>query len=487
VRIIPRRELTPEERAERGKLLREALEKFLRYLQERPEEPQRPKRPRRRADPSPFDANGIAAAASSPPAHGALMAMLKPHEWERPEASNQDNVPLYVHKVTGKLSGRLEYYVVVPESAKADAIERAPRELAEQMLAEYGPRTALLHLRTCAAAASRPKGKSEFALSRKQVLAAIGLSKRKDLSAEDKDRLAMEAIRQLQSIGLLIVRLERNGERIEYEARLTPLWVLGVELHGQLCFDAVPPYRRAEDWVLVGKEGLWGEVFLAGDFRQFAALPEAIFELDDERNKLPFALAVTLWFRARVEGKDELLVSNVELVRFHERGEAELDRRDRYKLRRQVLHAISEQERWGWQADFSLWPEELRPECDRLQTDYWGEFLKCQTIFRPIPGSPAALMVDANQRVRRGFLDAPPQAQALPEPEPKAEPAKSIEGGRDLLAARRAMGLTQAQMAARLGITQSLLSYIENGRRPLSATVKTKLEALLKAHEEGEQ
>jgi hypothetical protein len=407
------------------------------------------------------------------------MALLKPHEWDR-----QGEAPRYVHKVTGKLSGQLEYYVVVPESAKADAIKWAPRELAEQMLAEYGPRTALLHLRTCAAAASR-KGKSEFVLSRKQVLAAIGLSKRKDLSAEDKDRLAMEAIRQLQSIGLVILRLERNGKGVEYEARLTPLWVLGVELHGQLCFDTVPPYRRAEDWVLVGKEGLWGEVFLAGDFRQFAALPEAIFELDDERNKLPFALACTLWLRARIEGKDELLVRNAELVRFHERGEAELDRRDRYELRRQALHAIRAQEGWGMKADFSLWPEELKPECDRLPADYWDEFLRCKTIFRPIPGSPAWAMVAANQRVRRGFLDAP--QQALPEPEPKAEPAKSIEGGRDLLAARRAMGLTQAQMAERLGITQSALSRIEGGTRPISEALRTKLEALLRGNEEGQR
>jgi DNA-binding XRE family transcriptional regulator len=228
---------------------------------------------------------------------------------------------------------------------------------------------------------------------------------------------------------------------------------------------------------------LWGERSL----RQFAALPEIAFKLDLEHSPLVAGLFLHLVFHSRFSKNPEIHVRNEELLGFALPTEAELDPRKRYELRRKFIHASREQGRWGWEANFELWPEELRPDRDRLPRDYWGEFLQCVTVFRPIPNTPAAAMVAANQRIRSGFLDAPPQAQALPEPEPKAEPAKSIEGGRDLLAARRAMGLTQAQMAERLGIDRSLLSHIENGRRPLTDTVKAALEALLKAREEGEQ
>jgi DNA-binding XRE family transcriptional regulator len=190
-------------------------------------------------------------------------------------------------------------------------------------------------------------------------------------------------------------------------------------------------------------------------------------------------LALHLFTHSRISGgREELSVTVEELVSFHERWGEELDHRDRYELRQQVLHASREQERWGWRADFSQWPRHLQPDSPRVPAGYWGEFLKCKVIFRPVPESAAARMVAANQRVRRGFLDAP---QALP------EPTRSIERGRDLRAVRQELGLTQVQMAERLGITQSLLSYIENGRRPLTNTVKAALEALLKAREEGEQ
>lgn len=49
-------------------------------------------------------------------------------------------------------------------------------------------------------------------------------------------------------------------------------------------------------------------------------------------------------------------------------------------------------------------------------------------------------------------------------------------------ARRRALGLTQTQLADRVGTTQSVIAAIETGRRTLSSTMKKNLKEALRAH-----
>lgn len=56
-------------------------------------------------------------------------------------------------------------------------------------------------------------------------------------------------------------------------------------------------------------------------------------------------------------------------------------------------------------------------------------------------------------------------------------PARSI-----LRARRRALGFTQAQLAARVGTTQSVVAAIETGRRALSPAMETIFGEALRAH-----
>lgn len=56
-------------------------------------------------------------------------------------------------------------------------------------------------------------------------------------------------------------------------------------------------------------------------------------------------------------------------------------------------------------------------------------------------------------------------------------PARSIYRAR-----RRALGLTQAQLAARVGTTQSVIAAIETGRRALSSAMEATLREALRAH-----
>lgn len=56
-------------------------------------------------------------------------------------------------------------------------------------------------------------------------------------------------------------------------------------------------------------------------------------------------------------------------------------------------------------------------------------------------------------------------------------PARSI-----LRARRRALGLTQAQVAERVGTTQSVIAAVESGRRALSPAMEVNLGEALRAH-----
>jgi DNA-binding XRE family transcriptional regulator len=452
-----------------------ALEAFVRYLEERLREARKPKR---RADPSPFNANGIAAAASSPVTIAAARALLQPRAWQKDDYGR----PCFTYTVgtsrKAKIRGEIALFIE-PESIAPQAKLEVQQQLVADVQESLGPRHAWTHLLFCAYA-MRVKRGQPFIIPRERLLDWMQLSKRRrgDLRDEERDQLARKILAELGYVKVKIQSLQPQVDGIDYAALTGWLWDLGDAIRGQLAF----PYAHSRDWYVVGRPGPWGDLFLWNEHgpRQFAALPEALLELDLTRSSLVAPLALHLFTHSRISGgREELSVTVEQLLSFHERWGAKLDHRDRYELRRQVLHAISEQERWGWEADFSLWPRHLQPDSPRVPAGYWGEFLKCKVIFRPVPESAAARMVAANRRVRRGFLDAP--QQALP------EPTRSIERGRDLLAARQELGLTQAQMAERLGIDRSLLSHIENGRRPLTNTVKAALEALLKAREEGEQ
>jgi DNA-binding XRE family transcriptional regulator len=457
------------------------LEAFVRYVEERLREESKARRGRRRrhTTPSPFRVDGIAPAASSPVVLGAARGFLQPWAWKRDYYGRLCFTYTVGTSHKAKIRGKIALFID-PKSIAPQAKLEVQRQLVADVQESLGPRHAWTHLLFCAYA-MRVKRGEPFIIPRERLLDWMQLSKRRrgDLRDEERDQLARKIIEQLGYVTVSIVEFQPQVDGIDYNALSGRLWDLGDAIRGQLAF----PYAHSRDWYVVGRPGPWGDLFLWNEHwpRQFAALPEALLELDLERSSLVAPLALHLFTHSRISGgPEELRVTVEQLLSFHKRWGAELDHRDRYELRQQVLHAIREQERWGWRADFSEWPRHLQPDSPRAPAGYWDEFLKCRVIFRPVPESAAARMVAANQRPKRGFLDPP---QALPEP----EPTKSIEGGRDLRAARQELGLTQAQMAARLGIDRSLLSHIENGRRPLTNTVKAALEALLKAREEGEQ
>lgn len=443
--------------------------------------------------PSPFKKNGLAAFASNLTVHGALKAMFSaPKGWKE----DYDGRPFFVHEIDGKkMKGKAQYYVLLPkplgwENSEEENITVAHKELAWKILEDMGVDTAWLHL-LCLAYAVEPQRRGNrghlFRIPQREVYRCLNLDKRTDLTREERDRRVRDEVERLSSLGLQMIRFELVGERINknghretafnWENQLSRLWDIGIRGYGQGYFDWEDGkvVTRYEDWQLVGREGLWGDIFLHGEksLRQFGYLARQMLDNIDRR-KHPFtaALAVTLTFKSRFDPGVIPSITNREIINLTEEDVYLTDRQARYNLKNQLLNAIEEQEKWGWEPDYSEWEEELCPyrglePADNLEEEpwnacpidmprgYWDKFLCCRTHFKPQEDSPAGNMFKASLHVKHLS-----QAQGpFKKKNSKAWTATQIQE------LRKKHDLTQKELASYLGVSRVLISHFENARR----------------------
>lgn len=491
------------------KLTLEQLERLLGLLKDG--EPLPPPRPPLPFSLSPFGKNGLAPFASASPAYGAAKAIFAAR---RGWATDEEGRPRYVHDIDGdKLKGRIIYHIILPWDATEEEITIAHKELAWEILKTMGPDTAWLHMLLLAYAVDptrRDDRTKKFVIPREEIYRCLGLDKRSDLSRREKDRRALEEIKKLRHLGLQIAHLQwagkktvrRKGENREvdlynWDRTVGPLWEISLHEFGQSYIDwdeSGNTVTRWSDWQLIGSEGPWGDIFLHGDksLRQFGYVAREMLEKVD-RYHCPWgaALAVMLTFQARFNPFRPVEVTNREIIDFAGGEEYPTDFRRRYDIKQQVLNAIEEQRKWGLEPDYSLWPEYLRPGGDadradnleeapwdacpeqRLPAGYWDDFLRCKTIFRPVKGSQAEAMVQANRQVK--YLPEPAAVPALPEPK---KPKKKAWVGSDIKELREKLGMTQKQLAAYLEVDPTLVSHLERGKRHPSSELKKKLAEL---------
>lgn len=459
----------------------------------------------------PFKQNGLAPYASGFPAYGAAEAMFAAR---RGWPVDDEGLPRYIMNIDGnQLKGRVIYHIILPWDATEEEVTIAHKELAWNILKSMGPDTAWLHMLLLAYAVDptrRDDRTKKFVIPRKEIYHCLGLDKRSDLTRKEKDYRALEEIKKLRHLGLQIVHLQWAGKKtirkkgkskevdlFNWDKRLVPLWEIWPREFGQSYVDwdeNGKPVTRYEDWQLIGSEGPWGDVFLHGEdsLRQFGYMARDMLEKVD-RYHCPWgaALAVKLTFISRFNPGGTPKVSNREIIIFAGGEEYPTDRKMRHSAKQQVMNAIEEQRKWGWEPDYSLWPEYLRPGGDadkadnleeapwdacpaqRLPAGYWDDFLQCVTIFRPTRGSQAEAMVQANQQVKH--LPEAATLPILPEPE---KPKKKAWIGSDIKELRKKLRLTQKQLAAYLKVSPMLISHFETGRRKPSPQQKQKLTQL---------
>lgn len=433
--------------------------------------------------------------ASNPVVYGAVRLMFAPREqWKADDYGR----PVYVHQTGGgELRGRTFYTIVIPTTDNEPAQVIAP-EMAWQVRDSFGINTAWLHMLLCAYASDRYKpdrpnyGKT-FAIDREQVIRALGIS---DKTREAQDTRAFEQIRSLQSIYVEGIRLEplpaKGGKPLVNFYSISPhhLWEIAVVGCGQTYIDFdEPQVPKFQTWQLIGREGLWATAFLDGpaSLRQLGWLSPEQFEILDRRDgrssPWPHQLTIELAFRNRFERGKPITLSNADIIKLCGGNTVPATRRERYETQLQVHNAILAVERYGCKPDFSEWPRELWPvptpeemdAADEAVNDdgadassrvmprgYWKKWLHCRTTFT----MPAAVAL-ANVVHRE-----------LPAPKPK--PAALT--GEDVRRLREAQGMTQRELAEFLGVTQSLISRVEKGKRQLDNRQQKRLRNMTSCH-----
>jgi DNA-binding transcriptional regulator YiaG len=463
-----------------------------------------PEHPPLSSSPSPFKKNGLAPFASSAPAFGATKAIFSaPKGWP----TDDQGIPRYVFEIEGdKLKGKFIYYIILPWDATDEEITIAHKELAWEILKKMGPDTVWLHMLLLAYSVdpTRRDRRTSFVIPKKEIYKCLGLDKRSDLADIEKTRRALEEIKKLRHLGIQIVHLQWVGtQKIKYKGKteeanvfnfnrsVAPLWELTIHEFGQALLlplkdDENKILLTHEDWQLVGREGLWGDIFLHGDksLRQFGYVAREMLEKID-RYHCPWgaSLAVMLTFYSRFHPSSTIKISNREIIQFVGEEITPANPKKRYDIKVKVINALLEQQKWGWELDYSLWPEYLRPDKEAEKADntkdfpwdaypkplppgYWEDFLNCETIFKPTQS--AKEMLEANQQVRN--------MQAITAP--KTSISKRIETGSDVRELRKRLGMTQKELANYLGISRAQLANIEAGRRNLAPSQRKKLQQL---------
>lgn len=481
------------------------------------------------------DPTGFAKFATNHSLHGAAKAILSPELWEPDEAGR----PRYVYRTK---KGTSTFHILFPRIPGANP-EVANAELGQEILKGFGVDTAALHV-LCSAYSMGEELRNDpnafFAIPGKEIERVLGLSERKAnrngewqrLTPFEQREAALAELRRLFSLGAELVEYYPAGKKtkqkdgtyrqnIRFEKSLSHLWHWRVreygaasavfDEHGEAIKDAKgEPRMLYADWHIEVNPGTWAEVFLHGqtNLRQYGYVAKTLLtEIDRRKGKLPFQLGLTLFLKSRLEQWDTLKVSvraMLDMIPANPTTKA-----DRYTTFNQVVDACHEQDRWGFRADFSSWPESFRLKAEgpdsadtpaSLPRNYWETFECLSVPFTPsaqLPRThirqltevdttrararnreePKAAIQEAKVRVIPQQEKNAPAERSTP-PQPRKKGNKGRWNGSAVKELRAALGLTQTELAAHLGKSRPLVALIEQGRRTLSPTDRRVLEGL---------
>jgi len=454
----------------------------------------------------------LAPFATGAPAYGAAKALLQARRWP----VDEDGRPHFVHRVEGQhVRGLFHYQILVPPEPSGGDVTLAHAELARSILKDMGRDTAWLHMLLLAYAAETRQGEAAV-IPRLAFYRALGLDKRTDIPRQEKDRRCHAELDRLRSLGLSVLHLYLQGKDltkdVRYHRRTGQLWTLATDEFGQASLEAEGDrwVQRWDDWQVLARPGEWAGQFLYGaPLRQLGYLAKELFtHLDRRRALWGPDLAVYLAFEGRFEPRARLKVRNKHIVEFAGGDPRPADRERRRETQNRLKSAIEEQRAWGWTIDYSEWPEAMRPDRDadradrlaqagsdgteatprRAPRDYWADFINAHTVFI----APDDLLT---WNRKAAAAKRPARKTAAPKGQPAVAVAKTLlvsntsqalaADGAPLVTAkvlrdlRRRRGASLEAMARYLGVSRTLVSYMETGKRNVSPQVLERVRPLL--------
>lgn len=418
--------------------------------------------------------------ASGPPASEGATAIRQAREgWPAQDSEDRPEYPFdwrYPYHVEGKFR--------IVESGDAQVPQAAGAESARRVLGKFNQYTIRLHL-ACATYCLKDDPGRPVAISRPRVYEMLGLdwNQRPDLSRDQRDEIVEEAFLGLRRLGIEIEELD-GPDGGPSELGLEPVWDLDRVRWGR---KRVPDSGRildTEDWVLLAQPNAWQQLYLNEEtgVRQFHYFSRELIEDID-------------WHKSR-EGGD-LAIELLKSVRFQYEGaprdvtvgtllqKCQLDgAKDSYKRTRhrgKLVRAIRAQKEWGWEIEWTGWPEKYRPNKDRpnkeRQPDYpdgwWNgkkrddwerPFHEWEVTFHP-PERLAKLNSQAQEAQDLGQID-------------RRDEASLGSWDERIKAIMRETGFTQSDLAKHLGVHRAAVNQWINGKRTPSGPHKRKLQGM---------
>jgi len=309
--------------------------------------------------------------------------------------TDSEGNPIYVFNKERPFHIRGQFNIIVPRDERA--VQAAEAELAQKILQDFGHRTARLHL-ACAAWCSAPDlASGEYVrVSRNDIQDLLGVDRgtRPDLSRAERDAVCYREVENLKSVGVQIAVLSNarteNGQPVaDYDRlrKLQSIWDLNIHEHGQAAIDFDGQTTiRGEDWQLLVRPTAWAELYVHSDAaRQFGYFSRALLEeIDWHRKPAAGDLAIALLrYNKNQQGRPRDLTVKRMLEICQLDGAA--DRNTQYQHRNRLEAAMLEQERWGWEVEWTRWPEEYRPNQKnrRMPNGYWEAWQDWKVTFYP--------------------------------------------------------------------------------------------------------
>jgi DNA-binding XRE family transcriptional regulator len=301
------------------------------------------------------------------------------------------------------------------------------------------------------------------------VEVTLGLDRNRSHARSIAARLerVKEVVDRIGRIQISLRNVRQQGGKLVVNEDLTPSRLFHLQLKGQTqvgLFGDTASTRAG--WWLEAQEGRWAKHVLHGEKApdSWTYLPEYWLTEVIDRRRCAWAQRIAAYvlfgfrinekrgYRVKRTARKLLEICNVDL-------DKKRDSRDRSDLKRRLQRSLDVLEK-----EYGI-PVEAG-ESKGIFLKYhppFEEWLNCTAVFTP------------PEDVRESLWQ---RSGSKSEPTPLPDDTNADLSPRQFRSLRRELGLTQAQMAQKLGVDRSLVSKIENGRRGISPAVEEQIHEL---------
>ncbi|MCU0547658.1 MAG: helix-turn-helix transcriptional regulator [Oscillatoriaceae cyanobacterium Prado104] len=325
-----------------------------------------------------------------------------------------------------------------------------------------------------------------FTLKGTDIIQQIGWDKKHRLTVADK-------LSQIASIAFHLGKMlmqctwvegKPKGNKVDASVSISPLWVIEVDFRGQMNIFTGKVDNPVEVYIAV-RPGPWAEKWLnkmgakAGiALYQFGWLAAEILKINPYHDELALKLAIHLTMASRIKMRDKnqyehKVGSLLEAVELEARINAARQLKgEAYNLKQRWDNALKLLTSMGWRVIFddSTYPDWLRPASLAKKPSGWKKEKIIDRLWRAklaiMPPEPIPALLATKTKL------SPKQLKP-------AAPKPVLMTATQLREARKAKGWSQAKLAGWLGVSQSLVTKLERGDRPMSPQLDTKLRKVL--------